>query len=270
MKPMLAHNLEKKKQHVKFPGYVQPKLDGVRCIKELGSTFFSRTEKPIISVPNVLKSVRNFFDGWSLDGELYIPGKKFEEINSIVSRKVNLTDDSEIEYWIFDQMHMNGFETRWNSFLRRTRECTNISTSIRFKICPTHIVHNTEDITFFFQKWIKEGFEGLIYRNKDASYEFDKRSNALLKLKPWFDLEAEIVDFDRGKGRLQSTLGALVCKMDNGKVFRVGSGLNDQTREDIWTMPQFYINKFITVKYQELTKYGVPRFPTFLMFREKE
>ena len=70
MKPMLAHKLEDKKDKVYFPGYVQPKLDGVRCTYSNG-IFRSRSERIITSVPKLLKEVQELFSNYQLDGELF-------------------------------------------------------------------------------------------------------------------------------------------------------------------------------------------------------
>jgi hypothetical protein len=57
-------------------------------------------------------------------------------------------------------------------------------------------------------------------------------------------------------------LGALECKLPNGKRFDVGSGFNmDQRRKP----PK--IGSVITFKFQELSNNGIPRFPVFLRLR---
>lgn len=267
MKPMLAHNLEKKRSHVKFPGIVQPKLDGVRCEYD-GDKFYSRTEKPILGVPKLLTAVQEHFDDYKLDGEIFRRDLKFEDINSSVSRKVNILEDTSLEYWIYDTPRAFGFQNRWSIMYTQFEKDLNV----RIKFCPTTAVLNWDQLEFYFAMYIRDGYEGLIYRNKDAEYEMDKRSNALLKYKQWFDMEVEIIGFDKGSGRLSETLGAMVCQLeDKGskRLVKVGSGLTDEQRALIWCQPAKYINKRITIKYQELSKYGIPRFPTFLRFKEK-
>lgn len=267
MKPMLAHNLEKKRNHVKFPGIVQPKLDGVRCEYD-GNSFFSRTEKPILGVPKLLTAVQEHFNDYKLDGEIFRRDLKFEDINSSVSRKVNIAENESLEYWIYDTPKNVSFDSRWLTMIKEFLP----DLDFRIKFCPTSIVKNWAELERQFKVYLKLGYEGLIYRNKDAEYEMDKRSNALLKYKQWFDMEVEIIGLDKGSGRLSETLGALVCQLeDKGskRLVKVGSGLTDEQRDIIWCQPAKYINKRITIKYQELSKYGIPRFPTFLRFKEK-
>jgi DNA ligase-1 len=78
--------------------------------------------------------------------------------------------------------------------------------------------------------------------------------------------------------------GSLTCEMENGKTFDVGSGLTDHRRTDKGrpkvssgpsttftselrlTLPSWrnQIGAIINYRFQELTKSGVPRFPTFV------
>jgi DNA ligase-1 len=115
----------------------------------------------------------------------------------------------------------------------------------------------------WFKVFLKEGYEGLMFRNADSRYLIDGRSFNLLKLKPWKDCEATVYDFQEGTKRLTGTLGALMVNMEDKK-FKVGSGFTDEQRDYIWENQDKYLGSQLTVKYQELTKYGIPRFPTFL------
>ena len=85
----------------------------------------------------------------------------------------------------------------------------------------------------------------------------NKRSSSLLKVKSMLDAEANVIGHTNGTGRNAGRLGALVCTY-NGKTFKVGSGLTDVERAN----PPA-IGTTITFGYFELTKTGVPRFPTF-------
>src|ERR1035437_8211993 len=66
-------NLEKK---IVFPAFVQPKLDGARCIAIVvdgKATLWSRTRKPIYSAPHIVDALEELlpFGKFTLDGELY-------------------------------------------------------------------------------------------------------------------------------------------------------------------------------------------------------
>jgi DNA ligase-1 len=175
-----------------------------------------------------------------------------------------------LNYWVYDVPRKNSsFISRWDELASKIQKVV----PIRFTVCPTYYVASYNEVLIYFNRFIKEGFEGLIFRDATSFYEFDKRSYGLLKLKPWHTTEARILRFDEGKGRLKGSLGALVCITavpgKVGKVVKVGSGLDDNLRRKIWSNPHLYINNIVTIKYQELTKAGVPRFPIFLRFRDE-
>lgn len=81
-------------------------------------------------------------------------------------------------------------------------------------------------------------------REPQAFYE-NKRSKNLQKVKTFYDDEAEIIGYTEGTGRCLGWVGALKVRNSKGVEFEVGSGLNDDLRQnppDIGTK--------ITYKYQ--------------------
>jgi DNA ligase-1 len=215
----------------------------------------------------LLEDIQEYYGDYELDGELFTPSLKFEDINSCISRTVNIEENLSINYWVYDVPRKMSFKDRWQSFMSTVDKVP----PIRFTVCPTYPVRSYDELLVYFKRFTDQGFEGLIYRHPDCEYEFDKRSFGLLKLKPWHSCEVKVFDFEEGKNRLRGSLGALVCKvLTSNKTVKVGSGLTDQLRSMIWKVPQDFVNKIVTIKYQEVTKYGVPRFPVFLRFRESE
>ena len=104
----------------------------------------------------------------------------------------------------------------------------------------------------------KNGGEGLMLRQPGSIY-IQGRSNTLLKVKNFFDAEAIVIDHAAGRGRHQGRMGALICRMESGKQFRVGTGFSDNDRNN---PPK--IGSIITYRFQELTVSKVPRFPSYV------
>ena len=80
------------------PFFVQPKLDGERCriiVRQNGALLLSSTEEIITSVPHINAAARLQLPEGEYDGELYVHGRTFEEIHSVVSRRVNLHENFE-------------------------------------------------------------------------------------------------------------------------------------------------------------------------------
>lgn len=99
-------------------------------------------------------------------------------------------------------------------------------------------------------------------RDPDGLYE-RKRSKTLLKVKTYFDGEAEVVGYEDGVGRCLNTTGALKVKTQDGVSFCVGSGMTNEMRNK----PPA-IGAIVSYKYYGITKDGKPRFPIFLRVRE--
>ncbi len=106
--------------------------------------------------------------------------------------------------------------------------------------------------------------EGLILR-QPASLCEPRRSATLLKVKSFQDCAAVVIGHEPGKGRHRGRLGALLVQLPNGIRFACGTGLS-ATRCDLPSA----IGRTISVKYQELTDAGVPRFPVFVAVRRDE
>jgi len=101
------------------------------------------------------------------------------------------------------------------------------------------------------------GGEGLMLHRADAPYQTG-RSDALLKLKPWQDGEAEVIAHLPGKGKYAGQLGALRVRTADGREFSLGSGLSDAQRRE---PPP--LGSIVSYRFRELTAKGMPRFASF-------
>ena len=110
---------------------------------------------------------------------------------------------------------------------------------------------------------VRGGGEGLMLHLADAPYSTG-RSDVLLKLKPLQDTEAVVIEHIPGKGKYHGMLGALRVKTSQGKIFQIGTGFNDATRNN---PPP--VGTTITYTYRGLTKTGLPRFASYLRIREE-
>ncbi len=100
IKPMLAHKLDESRIDWAKPVYMQPKLDGVRCLFTKDGAY-SRTGKEFMNVEHIKDSLKEYFKQHPnviLDGELYNHDLKhdFEKIISLV-RKQKPTEQDRLE-----------------------------------------------------------------------------------------------------------------------------------------------------------------------------
>lgn len=255
---MLAKKFEKHEHRITYPCLAQPKLGGVRMIWD-GSRWYSRSHKPLSISPGLESELRADWAGIPLDGELYEPTLTFEAICGSVRRKE--WDGREIGYHVFDTMSP---QPSWQRQLVPPNNPLAFMMWIRQ--VETCLVKERSDLDVLLERWISEGFEGLMVRDYDAPY-IEKRTNCLLKWKRWIKTTAVIIGFIEGKGKHIGRLGALRIsgRTDNEVCWEcsVGTGFSDSDRDYIWSHQSRSIGRAIKLKYQEVTRLGVPRFPVF-------
>ena len=238
--------------------WMSEKLDGVRAIWD-GERFWSRNWKPF-NAPDWFRKLMPA--GVVLDGELWAGRGKFAETISAVRRKVpNDPQWKGIQYLVFDLPTMQApFEARMKKLAQVTRRGKKHLQMVPQKLCV-----GEKDLAAFHRKISSAGGEGVMLRRAGSPYE-GKRSSTLLKIKEFHDQEARILGHEKGLGKHLGRLGAYRAELlSSGAQFRVGTGLSDTHRER--PLP---VGSIITVRYQELTPAGIPRFPTFVAARDYE
>ena len=279
IKPMLAYKVDKKPVDWSEKVYIQPKLDGVRCVITLDEKenirCFSRTGKEFHNLQHIKDSLKPWFefhDDVILDGELYNHDLRdnFEKIISLV-RKQKPTESDRLEaaelvqfhcYDYIDQMH--DYSTRMNQLV------TTDMYSNCVKYVETTLVNSKEAAQIRHQYNLNNGYEGSILR-LDAPYQC-KRSYNLQKFKDFNDTEATIVGYEIGKGKREGTLGKFLMQDDDGIEFGCppGKGYNYKDLANILNNIHDYIGKRATFTYFERTQYGSYRHPLFKTIRNYE
>lgn len=262
--PLEERRLTESKFGWSFPVVVQPKLDGVRCRAVCGgdkAILLSSTCSIISSVPHINEALEQLRIPVELDGELYIHNDSFETINGIVSRTVNLHEDSSsVHFHIFDIISEKDQLTR----LVKLRELQYLDWPL--ELVPTLIAYNFEEILKHYEKFLIIGYEGIIVRHRLAPY-VRRRSTFVLKFKPKKSDVYKIVGWDQMLDKdkqLKATLGALILTSDEGTIFSVGSGMTEEFREKAWKNPNDLIGRYCKISYQHMTAKGSPRFPIFV------
>ena len=270
LKPMLAQSYEKHGKKLVYPCYAQPKLDGIRCLaRRTGDTvtLYSRKGKILDLVPHINEALLEVLnDGQCADGELYTHGWDFQKIISAI-KKTN-ENTTGIEYHIYDLPDMNDrskpFVKRFNSDARsKIFEASHCLVAVH-----TPIVRTEQALMQYEDACCNEGYEGIMARNTQSEYLFGYRSKDLLKVKRFLDEEYEIVDFTDGTS-IELECIVFVCKTKDDQTFSVRPVGTHEERKVMYRNGTSYIGKKLTVKYQELSNDGVPRFPVGLHIREE-
>jgi len=268
---MLAYPFEEKRLLKWTPPYiVQPKLDGVRCRYQGfgGDTSFllSSEENPIWGVPHIKDWLDSTIEGnYHLDGELYLHGMNFEDIVSITSRENSLHSEFQsLEYHIFDVIAPGLLQSQRLQILNSFEPLFKHSP---IKIVKFYLASNLEEVMRCYDQILNEGYEGIVLREWNNLY-IPRRSTSLMKFKPKKQDEYEVVGYTQEisiHGEPKESLGALVCKGDDGTRFNVGTGFTREKRELLWKNREYLAGSICVVSYQHLTHgAGVPRFPVFV------
>lgn len=195
-----------------------------------------------------------------LDGELWLARGRFDALSGIV-RKTEPVDDEwrQIKYMIFELPDAPGtFAER----AERIKEIVANTRSPQLIAVEQFRVANRAVLKKKLDEVVRAGGEGLMLHLADAPY-VTGRSDALLKLKPLQDTEAEVIEHVAGKGKYTGMLGALRVRMPEGKVFLIGTGFTDDVRKN----PPL-VGATVTYTYRGLTKTGLPRFASYVRVRE--
>ena len=280
IKPMLAYKVDKKPVDWSENVFIQPKLDGVRCVIKLGDNnevqAFSRTGKPWLNIAHITNSLHYFFTQHPdiiLDGELYNHDLR-DDFNKIISlvRKTKPTPSDRDEASKLVQFHCYDYiETILNE--NYSYRMDQLNTSDMYSYCVKHVYTTriTQDqANIQHQANLDEGYEGSILR-LDKPYQC-KRSYNLQKFKDFHDTEATIVGYVDGKGKRTGTLGKFLMQDDDGVKFGCppGKGYNYKMLADMLTNIHNYIGKRATFTYFERTKAGSYRHPLFKTLRNYE
>lgn len=249
-KPMLAQPLKNVKLIDYAHAFTQFKYDGHRCLitKRNGKTVaYSRKGQIIESVEHILADV-DLAEGQTLDGELYCHGESLQTISSWVRR--NQPRSAELQYHVYDIIEDTSYQGR-------IRLLKQLSLGGTVKVAPTMVLSAPEDVSQRFLAARKLGYEGLILRWGEASYEAGKRSKSLVKIKSVMDDYFQIVDIHTSR----DGWGILECMLSNGDTFKVNPPGTMEDRFDVANLPTDYIGRMVRVEFANLTKDGIPFHP---------
>ncbi|MCE9687509.1 DNA ligase [Shewanella sp. AS16] len=232
---------------------VSEKLDGVRGYWT-GSELLTRQGYPIAAPAWFVAD----FPDYPLDGELWLARGSFESVSTLVRH--GGADDAlwhRVSFRVFDlPAYPAAFAERY-AFAR-----THLNPeSAYLKLIPQFQLDSIASLYAKLDASVAAGAEGLVLHRKRAPYAAG-RNQDMMKLKPHYDAEAEVIGYRPGKGQFSGMMGALVVRTPEGLEFSLGIGFNLKQRQQ----PPA-IGTLVTYQYSGLTANGLPRFARFLRIR---
>ena len=276
LKPMLAHKFDKSLFDWSLPVYIQPKLDGVRCLFTKDGAY-SRTGKQFKNLAHIELALIPFFKQYPdvvLDGELYNHKLKrdFEKIISLV-RKQKPTADDRLDAQHLVQFHVYDYfdGVMYDTYKTRMQQlaCSDIYDA-QIKYVPTKLVDTYSYARLLHEEFLEDGYEGSIIR-LNGLYKHG-RSNDLMKFKDFSDAEATIVGYELGKGKRTGTLGKFLMMDDEGVQFGCppGKGYSYKDLANMVLNINDYVGQRATFTYFQRTQAGSYRHPLFKCIRNYE
>jgi DNA ligase-1 len=257
IKPMLAQNYKDQYSKIVFPAFWQRKLDGLRGVYQNGS-IHSRGLKKYPHLEFIIEELKN--TKLVLDGELYSDKLTFEEISGIVRKKKLSIDDllmlHKIEYRVYDIIEDKNFEDRVKTLETFFKE----NTFKYVKLVKTNVLTNDSKVKEIHDSVVKEGYEGIMIRNKLGVYQKDTRSYNLQKYKDFDDTEFKIIGFKDGVGKEANAI-IYICETLEGKKFDARPKGTILERKKLYKEGPALIGKMITIKFFGYTNDNIPRFP---------
>ncbi|MDV7104406.1 DNA ligase [Vibrio sp. TH_r3] len=235
--------------------WVSEKLDGIRALwtgKELLTRKGNKIHAPqwfIQSLPNI-----------QLEGELWAGKGNFDMVqNTVLDHNPNEQQWANIRYMLFDLPNGDvDFRSRYEKLFALVE-----------KLQINHVgliaqspVTSHKALMQRLERTNNTGGEGLMLRN------IHQQSSSLvkpIKIKKHMDSEATIIGYKQGNGKYQGKVGALIVKLDDGRILSVGSGLTDLLRSEPPAL-----GERITYRHNGFTSTGLPRFVRFVRVRQAE
>lgn len=249
------------------------KLDGVRCLMSYNeeedmikshsrgggeydeSTTLIREDDQLLEFfrqnPNVI-----------LDGELYVHGWPLQKISGAARLK---TFDGErcgrLEYWIYDIADVNSnFNERLDVLIDMGLE---FADHPKIKIVEHIYMQGWSSIKKYHDKFVSEGFEGLVLRKPEKKYSPGSRNSDWVKVKEYQDGEFEITGIAEG---LRDEDMCFTLITDKGKSFNAKPIGNRELKLEYLENWEDYVGLMATVKYFTMYE-GIPQQPVFKSVR---
>ena len=257
-----------------WPGMCQLKLDGMRfnaIVRGENVEFRSRNGKEI-SIPSDLfprafvALAKEYGADYVFDGELLVvdaAGRPLDRktgngiLNKAVKGTVSKSEAARIRATVWDAIPVENFvegiysvayESRFTRLVGAHKQFSESSRQLSHLISPvlTEYVKNDYEARRMFERFLAEGQEGTILKDRNAVWE-DKRSKGSIKFKGELEADMRIIGWELGTGKNSNRLGALVVSSEDGKiVVNVGTGFTDADRDSI--QPNV-VGKIASIKY---------------------
>lgn len=292
IEPMLAEKFEydkrikgvkvKVERELTYPVISQKKFNGTRFIvsdhkatSRGGETFYNSQH-----IVEALKPLMEKHPELVLDGEQYNHNlrhmlNRLARIVAVTRKPKDITpemrDESEsiVRYYVYDGYGFDGIteETPYEERMAGLRKLLKGMKYVVMVDCD--MCTNRAELDAKYTEYVSNGYEGQMIRVMDSAYEHN-RTTSLLKRKHFEDGEYEVVRCEEGEGNWAGCAKTIVCKTKDGKEFNSNILGDEEYLKGVWETKDEHVGKMATIKYQQLSEYGIPQVPWIQTWRDYE
>lgn len=210
----------------------------------------------------------------SIDGELYSHGRPLQWISGTARLEQNDPRTLELEFWMYDIMDAEADFTQRNEQMLEMAEELNITSDLftpiltkdlQIRLVPQEEVSGWTNIKKLHDKYVGEGFEGVVIRNPSKLYGFGKRTNDMIKIKEYQDAEFEITGISEG---LRDEDMCFTCITEDGIEFKAKPMGSRELKQEYRDNLDDIIGKMATVKFFYYSEEGTPLQPVLKCIRD--
>lgn len=286
----------KGKHDISGGGYVQPKYDGYRCKASCidgQGVMTSSSGNQIVFLKHIKKDIASAIEKFCketdyeiedicLDGEIYVHDPVDENgdpikdrFNGCVTKCCNVRAskphpyEPQMKYYVFD-IHNDLSQKERIAMLKEF--FTYVPKKSSLVMAPSFFVKTVDKMEQYIEHFISEGYEGLIFRYKSGEYIAKKKMGLdapVFKYKKMQDHEFEVIDAKPEVGKRSGRV-VWICKTEDGVTFKASQPGETEECRRMYKEKEKYIGKLLTVKFQDYSKDGAPRFPIAKAFRDNE
>lgn len=287
---------------IKFPVFVQPKIDGVRGIHLPNTGFTARTLKRFKNRRLTAKFGQPELAGF--DGELtYTNQLTADDLCRTTTSLVNTIDGPDTAVWnIFDYITPETVNKPYKDryWIMHEKVHNLVKTHSVWEnvlnVVPYVQINDQQTLDIVLRNYLECGYEGIIIRKINGLHKDGRctqREGNFLRIKDFATEEAKIIKLLEAEENLNTPklnelgfqtrsshkenlagkgmIGTLVCWSQKWGVFNVGPGrMTHDDRIKFWNNPELILDKVCTFKYLKTGTLKAPRMATFQHFRASE
>lgn len=257
IQPMLALPFEEHGMKLPDKVFIQPKLDGIRCLATKEGLLSRRADR-ITSLPHIEEALSSLPEGVILDGELYRHGWDFQEHLSAIKRDNASPASLKVRYWVYDIICDLPYRIRYEMISKLVD-----------KTYYTHLIPNEliglNKVKDYLNYHPYNEYEGVILRDPKPGY-IQHRTPSLQKLKRFDQEEYCIVDTTAATRGREKDCIIFICATKEGSIFKVRPKMPLEKRRLLYMHKTNLKGFFCKVEFQGYSTNGIPRQPIGLAY----